>query len=108
MAEVRGKKEDTKLKGVYTSFYQTGTQYYSSEAIQRRLTSKDIKLKGKGDFVQGLEFADLLANISKYDVLQSYGKVERVDNFTQNVIDSIQPKYFRGPMGAKGNGKKFI
>jgi len=71
-------------------------------------TSKDIKLKGKYNFIQGLEFADFLAKICKYDVLQSYGKVERADNFNQKIIDLIQPRYFRGARGVKGNGKKFI
>ena len=109
MAEVRGKKEDAKLKDVYDNFYNNGTYYLDNCAgIQGAFTSKDIKLKGKYNFIQGLEFADFLAKICKYDVLQSYGKVERADNFNQKIIDLIQPRYFRGARGVKGNGKKFI
>lgn len=109
IAEARGKKEDSKLKEVYEKFYTGGTYYASTVDIQAHLSSKDIKLKNKSDFIQGLEFADLIALSSKIDVLHTYGHIESLNpNFTTRIISAIQPKYYSGALGTKGNGKKFL
>lgn len=109
IAEVRGKKEDQKLKEEYKKFYDTGSYYVDSDTVQKYLTSKDIKLKCKSDFIQGLEFADLIALSSKIDVLHAYERISALDpNFTTEVIHQLQGKYYTGAMGIKGNGKKLI
>lgn len=109
MVEARGKKEDHLIREVYEDFYNQGTQFAHYSDIQPRLTSGKIKLKTKLHLIQGLEFADLIALSSKLDVLHTYGVIDKLDaNFTGTVIKSIQPKYYSGAMGVKGNGKKFI
>jgi len=109
MAEARGKKEDNNLQNAYSRFYQKGTQYAQPADVQARLTSKDIKLKTKYHLVQGLEFADMIALTSKIDILHTYGLVDSLDpNFTTTVINTLQPKYYNGATGPKGNGKKFL
>lgn len=109
MAEARGKKEDTKLKEVYSSFYENGTYYAGSQDVQLRLTSNKIKLKTKANLIHGLEFADLIALNSKIDVLHSNGRISDLDdNFTTVVIKTIQPKYYKGMTEVDGNGKKFL
>ena len=109
MAEVRGRKEDQKVKEVYGDFFKSGTQYADPSFIQQKLTSKEIKLRTKEHLVVGLEFADLLALPSKIDVLHSFRVIDDLsDNFTREVIDRIKAKYYRGATGVNGNGKKFI
>lgn len=109
MAEARGKKEDHKLKEVYSEFYANGTFFAKPADIQTRLTSNKIKIKSKTHLIQGLEFADLIALSSKQDVLHSCGAMDNLDNnFTKQVIKTIQPKYYKGATGPRGNGKKFL
>jgi len=109
MVEARGKKEDQLIREVYEEFYQKGTYFAKSEDIQARLTSGKIKLKTKSYLIHGLEFADLIALSSKIDVLNAYDIVKNLDaNFVAKTIATIQPKYYSGAMGVKGNGKKFL
>lgn len=108
MAEARGTVEDTKIKEVYRKFYDHGTSYVNAEDMRKRFTSHDIKIKTKRYLTQGLEFADLLALATKLDVLFTYEQLpELTTNFTRDIIETIQPKYFGFPR-VKGNGKKFI
>lgn len=109
MAEARGPKEDRKLREVYTKFFDQGTQYMPAPTAKKTLTSKDIKLKTKKLLTPGLEMADLLALCSKLDIMHSEGRLQSLsNNFTKTVIEAIQPKYFTGPSGVRGNGKKFL
>lgn len=109
MAEARGKKEDPLLSQEYRKFYENGTQYIDGNKVQERFSSKDIKIKKKINLIQGLELADLLALPTKLDVLNTYNKISNLNNnFTKKIIEIVQPKYFRGPRGVNGNGKKFI
>lgn len=110
LAEARGRKEDAKLKEVYTGFYENGSTYIAASQAQNALTSKDIKIKAKSQLVAGLEFADLLANNANYDVLLAHKKVITLPSpYTQHIINTIQPKYFTGASGiVKGNGKKLL
>ncbi len=109
MAEARGKKEDRKIEEVYSDFYANGTNFANATDVQARLTSKEIKMKTKYHLIHGLEFADLIALNSKIDILHSNERIETLDNnFTKTVIEAIQPKYYTGATGPKGNGKKFL
>ncbi len=109
MAEARGKKEDRTLREAYSNYYDEGTDFASVSDIQARLTTKKIKIKTKANLIQGLEFADIIALNSKIDVLATFNQIDKYgDNFTETVIDTIQPKYYSGAAGPKGNGKKLL
>ncbi|MDH7604870.1 MAG: DUF3800 domain-containing protein [Melioribacter sp.] len=47
MVESRGGKEDMRLKKSYSKIFQIGTQFIESERLQKRLTSKELKVKPK-------------------------------------------------------------
>lgn len=110
MAEARMPDEDKALRDAYTRFYQEGTYYRGPKAIQRVLTSKELKLKPKTKMIAGLEFADLLALATKLDTLNTYGVIPELgENFCKKVVESIQPKYRCSNSGTvKGFGKKLL
>lgn len=108
MAESRGKTEDTQLKEAYIRLYESGTKFRSKDFFQKVLTSKEIKIKKKSDNISGLQFADLLANPCRRDVLYEYNLIEKEgNNFTKKILDIIQDKYNRHlyDCRVKGYGK---
>lgn len=64
LAESRGGKPDRDLKDAYQSIYTAGTEWVDGEVFQRRLTSRELKLRRKSDNVAGLQLADLIAHPS--------------------------------------------
>ena len=110
VAETRGKKEDKSLTDVFENFYENGTWYLDPKSIQKCLSSRRIKIKSKGQGYWGLELSDLLALAVKLDILQTYGKIDSLDNnFTLKIIHTIQTKYRRNNKGETvGFGKKLI
>jgi hypothetical protein len=77
LAESRGGVEDSDLKIAYRQLHEDGGTFLPKERIQSRLTSKEIKLKKKGQNVAGLQVADVLAHPLTRDVLVAY---KRIDN----------------------------
>lgn len=111
MAEARAKDEDRALASEYTRFYESGTYYRKPSAIQRVLTSRELKLKPKTKLIAGLEFADLLALEMKLDTLHTFGTIPELtnDNFCKTIIENIQPKYYQSEVGRlRGYGKKLV
>ena len=111
MAESRGQKEDTALKLAYERFYNEGTDFRDKEVIQKRITSKHIKLKTKNSQISGIEFADMLSLASRLDTLYRHGELESLsENFCKEIIDKIGKKYRRHPHTKKieGYGSKLI
>lgn len=112
VAEARGKKEDSKLKSEFEHFYNDGTWYIKPSIIQKRLSSKKLKLKTKEARISGLELSDMLVAPMKFLTLHQYNKIlELSDNFTKNVIDKIYPKIRRCPYDKtklRGFGIKLI
>lgn len=64
MAESRGKKDNKKLSESYTRLYERGTEYVSARMFQRRLSTKELKIREKSANIPGLQLADLIANPS--------------------------------------------
>lgn len=64
MIESRSKKQDKKLKNSYTHYYKHGNRYLKPQDIQKRLTSKEIKIRPKSANIVGLQLADLIAHPS--------------------------------------------
>ncbi len=94
VAESRGKTEDRALKEAYTSVHQWGTSYLKSADAQKALTTREIKLKPKGQNIAGLQLADLLANPLTRDVLVLYRRLEdRGGPFADRVATAALKKY---------------
>ena len=107
MFESRGGKEDNESKKQYRRIYDYGTGFVGVNMIQKRLTSKDLKLKNKKDCIGGLEFADMLSLATELDTLKLYGKGGAINSeFTKEVVEWIQGKYYYG--GKKGYGRKLL
>lgn len=47
MVESRGGKEDVRLKKSYLRIFENGTQFVDAVRLQKRLTSKELKVKPK-------------------------------------------------------------
>ena len=112
VAEVRGKKEDRKLRSEFEHFYENGTDYLSSATVQQKLSSGKLKLKTKDARISGLELSDMLATPMKFLTLYKYKRVpELSDNFTKSVLKLVHPKIRRCPYNqerTKGFGVKLI
>lgn len=112
VAEVRGKKEDRKLKSEFEHFYENGTYYLKASTVQQRLSSKKLKLKTKEARISGLEISDMLATPMKFLTLYKYERIpELSDNFTRKVLEKVHPKIRRCPYNkkrTKGFGTKLI
>lgn len=112
IAEVRGKKEDGKLKSEFEHFYENGTYYLDPTIVQSRLSSNKLKLKTKDARISGLELSDMLAIPMKFLTLYKYRRVpELSDNFTRLVLKLVHPKIRRCPYNkekTKGFGVKLI
>lgn len=112
VAEVRGKKEDRKLKSEFEHFYENGTYYLKASVVQARLSSKKLKLKTKEARIAGLELSDMLATPMKFLTLYKYERVpELSDNFTKQVLQLVHPKIRKCPYNkkrTKGFGVKLI
>lgn len=112
IAEVRGKKEDGKLEAEFRHFYENGTDYLKSDVVQKRLSSKKLKLKTKEARICGLEISDMLATPMKFLTLYKYDRVTSLsDNFTKSVLKSVHGKIRRCPYNKnrmKGFGIKLI
>jgi hypothetical protein len=112
VAEVRGKKEDRLLEAEFEHFYENGTSFLSIDTVQKRLSSKKLKLKSKEARISGLELSDMLATPMKFLTLYKFDRISNLsDNFTKAVLNSIHNKIRRCPYNqkrTKGFGTKLI
>lgn len=109
LAESRGGKEDRRLKDSFHRLCQKGTEYFSPERFQGRLTSQQLKVKEKKLNISGLQIADLIAYPSRNEILIENHNFNREPGpFTKKVIQILQNKYYQRYGMIKGFGKKFI
>ena len=107
MAESRGGKEDRRLKNSFARLWEKGTYYVEPAQFQRRLTSKQLKVRQKANNVSGLQLADLLAHPSRNEILAENGlRAEPLPPFAQRVIEILQDKYYQ--RSGKIHGKKLL
>jgi hypothetical protein len=107
MAESRGGKEDNRLKGSFTGLWENGTDYLSAEDFQKRLTSRELKIKPKSNNISGLQLADLLAHPSRNEILAEAGLLAKgIAPFASAVTEILQAKYDQ--QQGRMFGKKFI
>lgn len=109
MVESRGGKEDKRLKKSYTRIFQNGTQFIEAERLQKRLTTKELKIKPKMLNIACLQLADLIAHPSRRFMFRKYGINEGKEYaFGNKIIEVIENKYYRGKTGLEGYGIKLL
>lgn len=109
MVESRGGKEDMRLKKSYTRIYENGTQFIEAEKLQKRLTSKELKVKPKMLNIACLQLADLIAHPSRRFMFRKFGINEgKSFAFGDEIIKIIEAKYYKGKTGIDGYGIKLL
>lgn len=109
MFESRGGKEDMRLKKSFSRIYENGTQYIESERLQKRLTSRELKVKPKMLNIACLQLADLIAHPSRRFIFRFYGIDEgKSYAFGDKIIEIIESKYYKGKSGLEGYGIKLL
>ena len=109
MVESRGGKEDMRLKKSYLRIFENGTQFIEAERLQKRLTSKELKVKPKMLNVSCLQLADLIAHPSRRFMFRNYGIDEgKAYAFGEKIIAVIENKYYKGKTGIEGYGIKLL
>ena len=107
MAESRGGKEDRRLKDEFRDLWESGTDSWEPENIQRLLTSRELKVKPKSANTAGLQLADLIANPSRSEILAENGLLGReLGAFAKEVVEVLKEKYYR--QGDSIYGKRFL
>jgi len=109
MIESRGGKEDIRLKKSFAYIFETGTNFIEADRLQKRFTSKELKVKQKQLNIAGLQLADLLAHPSRRFMFRNYGIDEgKKFVFGDKIIDVLTKKYYTGKMGIEGYGIKLL
>ena len=110
LAESRNSKVDRDLRDAYQSIYSDGTEWISGEVFQRRLTSRELKLKKKSDNVVGLQLADLLAHPSFKATLLRRRNEPLASDFGGRIAAILEAgKYRCSPTGEiDGWGRKWL
>jgi hypothetical protein len=110
LAESRGTKPDQELKNAYQGVYENGTLWVGREVFQRRLTSKELKLRRKSDNVAGLQIADLIAHPSFKATLARHRNEPLPEGFGGRIAAILEDgKYRCSPTGkVEGWGRKCL
>jgi len=107
MAESRGGREDKRLKDSFHRLWERGTDFVEATIFQRRLSSRQLKVKSKANNIAGLQLADLIAHPSRNEILHEHSLLERpLAPFATSVIQILQTKYDQ--QHGRIYGKKFI
>ena len=106
MAESRGGKEDIRLKDSFNKLWENGTEYVGIEQFQKRLTSRQLKVKSKSNNIAGLQIADLIAHPSRNEIFKDEGIIAELAPFGKKVTEILQSKYYR--KNEKIFGKKML
>lgn len=105
MIESRGGKEDMRLKKSYNRIFEKGTHFVEAERLEKRLTSKQLKVKPKMLNIVGLQLADLVAHPSRRMMFRIYNIEEgKKYPFGEKIISVIKTKYYKGKMELRDTG----
>jgi hypothetical protein len=99
LAESREGKEDMRLKASFERIYEEGSEWVTPEVIHVHLTSRQLKVKSKGNNFAGLQLADLIAHPS-YKIALARRNSEAIPQNFGGQIGAIllKQKYDRGPL----------
>ena len=110
MAEARGGKEDRQLKQHYHSLHQNGTGFVSASELAANLSSRELKLKQKGENVAGLQLAEFLIRPCYYAALARKEGRPLPTNFGGKIEAIVEgSNYYRhSENGIQGYGCKWL
>lgn len=98
-----------RLKKSYARIYLNGTQFIEAVRLQRRLTSRELKVKPKILNIACLQLTDLVAHLSRRYMFRKYGIDEGKGYvFGDRIIEFIEKKYYSGKSGIEGYGIKLL
>lgn len=108
LAESRGGKEDVRLKDAFARLHKSGSEYISSERLQKLLTSGQLKVKSKASNISGLQLADLIAHPSRLEMIKTFNlqEIDYSDKFAVLITTIIKKKYYQKDGKIIGYGKK--
>jgi len=101
MAEARDKKQNMKLEAAYEHIFRRGTgfadrpAFLTANRIQARLTSGQIKLKGKAANIAGLQLVDVIANPARRHLLCEIEKEPMTSEFGLSIVDILYKSKYR-------------
>jgi hypothetical protein len=95
MAESRGKKDNRKLERSYARLYDQGTPFVGYKMFQRRLTSRELKIKDKAANIAALQLADLIANPSMRSMICEKDGVPMTAGFGNQVVTILKRNKYR-------------
>ncbi len=110
MAESRGGKEDRRLKDSFERVYSRGSDFMKPEEFAEWLTSRQLKVKPKGNNIAGLQLADLIAHPSFRATLLRHNGQPLPTNFGRQIAEILEAgKYNRSRQGEiEGWGRKWL
>lgn len=108
LAEARGAREDRALGAAYAAFYRGGTRFVDADAVQRALSSKEVKLKKKDANVSGLQLADVIAQPVKQWVLWKKSLAPEPTGFGRSVAEAATAKFRTRGSRSDGYGWKWF
>ena len=111
MVESRQAKDDLRLKDSYARLHNGGTENISAVDFQRRLSSKELKVKPKSANIAGLQLADLVACAAQRGLLAEKNLPVAADQaFDRNIMDLLKRlKFHRSESGRiEGYGTKLL
>jgi len=110
MAESRGGKEDQRLKVSFEEVYTHGSDSMKPEMFVAHLTSKQLKMKLKGNNIAGLQLADIIAHPSFRATLARRDSQPLADNFGGKIAEILEAsKYVRDLDGQiDGWGRRWL
>ncbi len=95
MAESRGRKENKQLSESYARLYLQGTSYVSNKMFQRRLSTKELKIRSKQANIAGLQLADLIANPSMRSLVCEREGTRMTAEFGIRVVEILKKNKYR-------------
>jgi hypothetical protein len=112
LAEARGGTPDRRLEKSFAWLYDHGTFHVGPETVQKRLTSKHLKLKPKSANVTGLQMADLIAHPSSLYVRWLYNAGDAPARFGGEIVEILESGKYRRSRHSqpklKGYGVKWL
>ncbi len=110
MAESRGGREDRRLKDSFERACAQGSDFVKPEEFTKYLTSRQLKVKSKGNNIAGLQLADLVAYPSFRTVLARRNHTPLPEKFGGQIAAILEEsKYDRSPYGEiEGWGRKWL